>query len=343
MRTLAPALGLVASLVTGILLLLASCERVLLAEVPARYIGNCQKTSSRPKSLGQKASGRSLIAFTRERDGDSETTEYDRDLWVMNADGAAKRRLTSTPGPEFSPSWSPGGRRIVFEKWCFPSGDYTDSYSVLSIINADGSGERSLTKVRQYPSASNLLGSFRADPAWSPDGRRIAFVKDREIWIIRANGAGARRLMTARNSEISSPAWSPAWSPDGRKIVFSGGLRGNLFLVDAGGTGLHRLTSSWDDDRDPAWSPDGQTIAFTRWDYLGDRFPIWVMKADGSGKRRLTGRRGVYSSPSWSPDGRKLIFDRCDIWVMNAEGRQQRRLIKTPTCDWGAVWQPGSR
>jgi len=128
---------------------------------------------------------------------------------------------------------------------------------------------------------------------------------------------------------------APAWSPDGRRIAFTSTRDGNaeIYVVDANGTALRRLTSDAADDFAPAWSPDGRRIAFTSTRdgnaelYLGD--------ANGGAAQRLTRSPAGDHMPAWSPDGSRIAFasrrrGTFDLYVMDAAGRHVRRLTRAP-------------
>ncbi|HEY0038280.1 MAG TPA: hypothetical protein VGB66_16390, partial [Longimicrobium sp.] len=120
----------------------------------------------------------------------------------------------------------------------------------LTAVNPDGTGARRLS-----PDPAT-------DPAWSPDGKRVAFInwKDQnaELYVWSVDGSTRRLTRTEGRREIS-----PAWSPDGTRIVFAGWSSGQqeLFIINADGSGERQLTSGVGEAWRPDWSPDGSTIA----------------------------------------------------------------------------------
>ena len=237
-----------------------------------------------------------------------------------------------------APAWSHDGRTIVFVSW-------RDGNGEVYAMDADSSGPRNLT---QYPAKD-------VRPAWSPDGRRIAFVSRRdgnsEVYVMNADGSGKRNLTRNRASDDF-----PTWSPDGRRIAF---LRGrlhrptlppdrfysyDLYVVNANGSGLRKLTRNPIGTHPLVWSPDGRTI------YLGR----YVVRTDGSGSRRLL---YIPLTAVWSPDGRRIAFSRprcrtgprpcyhspADIYVMNADGSGTRKLTHDARFNAEPVWSPDGR
>jgi TolB protein len=138
-------------------------------------------------------------------DGRRIAFESNWQVWVMNADGSGKRRLTRKGAHNFNPAWSPEGKRIAFErgrKEREPSSGAAGSWGFgLYVMNADGSGQQRLTQ-------------GGSQPYWSPDGRKIAFVSNRDgnsdIHVMNADGSGRRNLTRAAGSRESQPLWSPA-------------------------------------------------------------------------------------------------------------------------------------
>src|SRR5581483_7244869 len=165
--------------------------------------------------------------------------------------------------------------------------------------DAEGKHEYLLTEHEADPSTPRGL-FFQNDPAWSPDGRRIAFASNRDgrthLFVMNADGTGTRRVTNTAHSDEH-----PSWSPDGRRIVFA--REGAIYEVPARGGAGKRLGKGFGAAADPAYSPDGRLIAY---DYRQPGYSIkdiYLMKADGTGARRITALREVSTYPAWSPDG----------------------------------------
>ena len=189
--------------------------------------------------------------------GTSSEHYYDA-LYVVNADGTKQTRLTTSyANSEYEirlgqPTWSPTGNKIAFARFTLPPTD-SSAESVSSVadesglylINADGTGQRTLMSIRS-----------QAEPLWSPDGEKIALYENAAINVINTDGSG-RKELTGDTEE--PPVY--AWSPDGQRLAFINSS-GDLGVMNADGSGLRRLANAAGSDSAPTWAPDSERIAF---------------------------------------------------------------------------------
>jgi len=148
---------------------------------------------------------------------------------------------------------------------------------------------------------------------------------------------------------ISAEDSSPCWSPDGTRIVFSSGRdeqNSDIYIMNADGSDVVRLTDNPSSNREPAFSPDGQKIAFTS--NRDGNLEIYAMDTDGSNQTRLTDNSANDASTSWSPDGTKITFGsnrdgNWEIYTMDADGSNQSRLTENTLGDGGPSWSPDGK
>ena len=261
------------------------------------------------------------IVFGSSRDGNAE-------LYSVNADGGALRRLTWTPQTEQSPAWSPDGGRIAYESE--PSGGRWRVW----VMNADGSGQTQIS-----PAGSDLVDDI--DPAWSPDGTQIAFASTRagtwNLWVMNADGSGLRQVSGVF-------ATDPAWSPDGRRLAYVGS--DGVGVVGVDGSNPHLVSAPGAFASGPSWSPDGSEIVFSRNNAQGYPGELYIANADGSGERQLTSDGFENARPSWSPDGTQIVFQRTaaapsgwSLWAIGVDGTGLRQVTAGGSDlgpDWGS-------
>jgi TolB protein len=212
-------------------------------------------------------------------------------------------------------------------------------------VGANGD-ERRLTEAEGDASSPAGL-FFQTDPAWSPDGRRIAFVSRRDgrshLYVMRLDGSGVRRLTDSAADDAS-----PTWAPDGRRIAFARG--GDLFAIPSRGGPARRIGRALPGEAlDPAWSPNGKLVAY---DYRPPGYSIrelWVVAVDGGRARQVTRLRQVSTRPSWSPDGRQIAFQsdanggHVEIYSIGLDRRGLRRVTRSRIDTFDPAWSPDGR
>jgi TolB protein len=206
---------------------------------------------------------------------------------------------------------------------------------------ADGQDAYRLTDEKGDPSTPGGL-FFQVEPAWSPDGARIAFSSLRNgithVYVMTADGTGTRRL-TDSGQEDSHPTWSA----DGASIVFA--REGALFRVPVAGGAVRRVGRGLGAAANPAYSPDGTLIAYDYRSPGSGVREVYVMNADGTGVRRVTTLGSVSSFPAWSPDGRSLAFQsdrlgQLEIYTIGVGGGGLRRVTHDEAPDIQPAWTP---
>jgi TolB protein len=216
-------------------------------------------------------------------------------------------------------------------------GDYA-----LFELNADGGSQRRLTEAGEGGEPENAL-FFQVDPAWSPDGSSIAFASRRsgnfDIYVMRSDGTGTRRLTSAKDDEAD-----PTWSPDGRRIAFA--REGDVLVMKADGSGQRSISDETVEEAEPAWSPAGSTIAYVRRTPGTSVRELWLMRPDGSERRRLTRLGAASVNPAWSTDGARIAFASnaasrfYDIYVRTLDEKGVRRLTRSGDDAFEPAWSP---
>jgi Tol biopolymer transport system component len=243
------------------------------------------------------------------------------------------RRLTTEPGRDVSPTWSPDGKLIAFVS------DRRGDFGVYRMNAADG------TDVRRLASGFDLANTR---PDWSRDGGAIAFAARQannvDILVMDPDGRGLNGATPDRLTTNPGDDVQPSWSPNRQRVAFVSDRDGDreIYVIDSNGSNERRLTTYAGRDERPAWSPDGTKIAFVR--APGGIDQLYVMNADGTSAMQIG--TGSGSDPAWSPDGGSLAFTdqisgRTEIHVMNANGTGRRVYWnKVPTNEAEPAFRP---
>ncbi|MDP9222419.1 MAG: hypothetical protein M3P18_00910 [Actinomycetota bacterium] len=238
--------------------------------------------------------------------------------------------------------------RIVFVRYS------TASYSRLYVMSSDGTHVTLFAK----PASRDVLGY--ADPAWSPDGKRIAVTSDgdRASWlsVIRSDGMGVRDITSFHGLYVGDD-YQPTWSPDAHEIAYSSFGVYNpssdaIFKTHLSDTGRREVERPLQADarsdtfpfseEQPDWSPDGRWIAFNRWngdavDRATENGRIALIKPDGKSLRLLA----AGENPDWSPDSAHVAYDHLGhIEAINADGKGETQLTSSPATDFDPEWSP---
>jgi TolB protein len=297
------------------------------------------------------------IAFGRTLDLGGGT----RAIFAVNADGSGERQLTNpqTGTYDDGPDWSPDGTKVAFER-CV-------NRCELWIMNADGTGA-----ARLGPDCQNVpppACEDRGGPAWSPDGKSIAFnrgwgavqndqIERSELWVMGADGSHARPIthLTAQHP-YTRDVGNAMWSPNGKSLVLvvHNGALGKpagdqaVFTIHADGTGLRRLTPWKLNAGDhPDWSPDGKLLLFRTVSADEEHGDLYTIRPNGTGLKRLThyAPSTILLSESFSPDGRSITFAKGgvggqpDIFTMRVDGMAIAPVTQTALPDSSPDWGP---
>ncbi len=259
--------------------------------------------------------------------------------------------LTSFPGRQVTPAFSPDGKQVAFA-WDGEKGENFDIYVKL----VDAGAPLRLT--------SNTANEYA--PAWSPDGRYIAFCRDlgenseislgerSEIWIVPALGGTERRL-----AESAGCYSGLSWSPNGKFLALfdrpTAGASSSLYMISAETSEKRRVTSppkGYEGDLAPAFSPDGKTLAFVR-EHSTMTDGIYLLSLTHSGEprgepRRLTPDQPWIDGYDWSQDGRSIIFSlgepgSTNLWTIPASGGTPELVVGGENATDISVSRTGNR
>jgi TolB protein len=250
-----------------------------------------------------------------------------KELYVMDYDGARLAPLTDDRSIALSPAWSPEGSLLLFTSYRGGAGPR------LFVLPSAG-GRPYLISGRP---------GINTSASYSPDGRQIVCTLSHdgnsEIYLLDARGGAPQRLTNSRGIDTS-----PTWSPTGREVAFTSDRTGTpqVHVMDREGGNLRRLNYDVNYTDSPAWSPKGDRIAFVA--RAGGGFEIYTCRPDGS-DTRLVVSGGSNENPRWSPDGRHLVFSSNreggrGLFVSHLDGTPPRRLPTGSLIALSPAWSP---
>jgi Tol biopolymer transport system component len=261
-------------------------------------------------------------------------------IYLLNSSTGERIRLTETDSNERTPRWSPDGRKLVFAS----DRDGNREIYVMDVAGASqGETAAALRNLSQHKAPD-------WQPAWSPDGARVAFSSYRddnwELYLVDADGTNLLRMTDHPENDFS-----PTWSPDGSKLLFASRryMDADLFVMDVTTGESTQLTTGELNEFDPAWSPDGRWIAYVT--QHGDQGDVYVMRADGADPINLTD--SPYANdfqPTWTPDGQWVVYVSYtaaegdhELFRMRPDGSSVQRLTNDDYDDLAPSWRPPSR
>lgn len=254
------------------------------------------------------------------------------DLFGGRAAGGERVRLTNDENVESHPRFSPDGERILFTR------------------RRSGSGQVELAVVPTLGGDISTVVVDGSQGVWSPDGRRVAFVASNRsggalaLAIAGADGSEARRVLAASGEYPG--VRHPAWSPDGRTLAVvrgTGGIAGELWLLDADGKGLRRLSNDPPEvfSDEPVFMRDGQRLLHSS--NRGGATNLWILPLDGRTPERLTTGPGPDTSPTLAVNGDVSFVNsrwRAGLLVHDLGKADTRTLLTHPVTLWSPAFSP---
>lgn len=241
----------------------------------------------------------SKVAFISSQTGQKE-------LYVMDIDGANIKQLSQDKTISNGPAWSHNGKMIAYTS-------YKSGYPDVYLVKLDANTR---TRIAFFP-------GINSGPSFSPDDSKIALTLSKdgnpEIYVMPVNGGTPDRLTRTRGAETS-----PSWSPDGSQIVYSSDDRGTpqLFIMPAFGGEATRLSTGSAFNTEPCWSPDGKKIAYT---LRAGGFQVGVY--DVAGRSGQTASPGIGEDPSWTRNSRHLVYaNGGGLFLLDTVTKQSTRL-----------------
>lgn len=269
------------------------------------------------------------------------TTKAEKEIFVLDWDGANQQQISKHRTISQSPAWSPNGRYLTYTSFLY--------HKRLKSRNADLFLYDFKTKKRwllSYQKGINSGASF------TPDSEKVLLRISKkgasDIFMTDLQGKNLKQLTHGPRAAMNV---EPAVSPDGKTLAFSSDRSGKpmIYTMDLNGKNIKRLTFAGVYNSSPAWSPDGKRLAFAGFDK--GHFDIFTIDANGKNIKRLTsakkrdGRWANNEYPSFSPDGRFILFSsdrtgRYQLYIVSIDGKYEHRLTFDNKDYYKPQWSP---
>ena len=241
-----------------------------------------------------------------------------KEIYTMDYDGSNVRTVTANQGINKFPDWSDDNSKLAF----------------VTILPGSARWQFWIQNLQGGRDVIPTPTSYVSSPAFSPDGRRIAYStrgrghSNADIYVSDADGSGDINISNHRAIDTS-----PTWSPSSRQIAFISDRTGRpqLWLMEADGSDLRQLVSEGGHCDSPSWAPDGRHIIYSwqapkRW-----KHDIYIVEVASGKIFQLTSGTGSNEHPDWSPDGRHIVFQSTrtgskQLFIMNADGKSRRQI-----------------
>ena len=269
------------------------------------------------------------------------TRPGEKEIFVMDWDGANSRQVSSHKSIAQSPSWSADGRTIAYSAFAYHANEKRRNLDLFTYDTT--TGRRFLVSYRK---------GINSGSTFFPDNRHLLLTISNsgnpDLYKMSLDGKSLDRITNGPRGAMNV---EPSVSPDGKRIAFSSDRSGrpHIFVMNADGTGVKQITIAGEYNSTPRWSPDSKRLAFAGFDK--SHFDIFTVNADGSDMVRITsakkpsGKMADNEDPSFSPDGRHLLYisnrtGANQLYISTVDGEVERRVTFDNHSYFKPHWSP---
>lgn len=264
-----------------------------------------------------------------------------KEIFIMDWDGANSKQVSSHKSIAVSPTWSGDGKTIAYSAFAFHANDKRRNLDLFTYDTT--TGRRFLVSYRK---------GINSGSTFFPDGRNLLLTISNsgnpDLFKMSLDGKSLDRITNGPRGAMNV---EPAVSPDSSKIAFSSDRNGrpHIFIMNVDGSNVRQITIAGEYNSSPRWSPDGQRLVFAGFDK--SHFDIFTVNADGSDMVRLTsakkqnGKMADNEDPSYSPDGRHVLYisnrtGNNQLYISTIDGEVERRITFDNSSYFKPHWSP---